>query len=84
MLANNQKEGNSIIQMHDLNIDLNHLNKGIKDIKIKFMLDIIVEKALMKFPHSMEIMFLKAYITMDLLHNKYLTLTTITHIHSMM
>ena len=84
MLANNQKDNNSIIQMHDINVDFNNLNKGIRDIKIKFLLDVVVSKALMKFPSSLEIMFLKAYITMDLLFNKYLTLTTVTHIHSMM
>ena len=49
-------------------------------VKLRFFYEVILKKALEKLPDSISLMLLKSYISLDLFKNKYLTLTTITHI----
>jgi len=49
-------------------------------IKLRYVYEMLVKQACSA--HNEEIVFLliKAYISMDLFHNKYLALTAITHV----
>lgn len=52
----------------------------LKLVKIRFFYEEIATKCSAMFPNSILLMFIKALIAIDYLHNKYLALTTLTHI----
>lgn len=61
-------------------MDLTTYDDAIMRIKIQFLYNVISRKASSLYPKSLTIMFFKAYLTMKLMNNKHLTLTTITNI----
>lgn len=70
------------IALDGIDIEITNLEEAIKKIKIQFLYNCLAKKACQKYPLNQAIMFFKAYITMNLLQNKHLTLTAITHIHT--
>jgi hypothetical protein len=74
-----QKDRN-IVKINGIDIDVSNLQQAIKMIKLRYVYEMLVKQACVS--HNEEIVFLlmKAYISMDLFHNKYLALTAITHV----
>lgn len=50
-------------------------------IKVRFLYDKVARRSNQVFPKSIRLMFFKALYSLERLQNKYLTLTTITHIN---
>lgn len=75
-----QKDRN-IVKINGFDIDVSNLQQAIKMVKLRYVYDVLVKQATQA--HNEEIVFLlmKAYISMDLFHNKYLALTAITHVN---
>lgn len=55
-------------------------SEAIKMVKVRYFYDSLLVKVCKIYPTSFRLMFLKAKVALDRLQNKYLTLTTITHI----
>lgn len=55
-------------------------SEAIKMVKVRYFYDSLLVKVCKIYPSSFRLMFLKAKVALDRLKNKYLTLTTITHL----
>lgn len=71
-----------VIKINNVDVDLSNLPKALKMIKYRFFSEILLKQALAKFPKSLYFMLFKAQVSMDLINNKYLALTAITHINT--
>lgn len=50
-------------------------------IKLRFIYEVLLKQASVTFPDCLIFMMIKAYISMEIFKNKYLTLTAITHVN---
>ena len=64
-------------------VDLSQITEeeAIKFVKIRYVYNVIAKRASTFFSNSLTLMFYKALLAIERLNNKYLTLTTITHIN---
>jgi hypothetical protein len=55
--------------------------EALKLVKIRYVYNVIAKRASSFFTNSVTLMFYKALMAIERLNNKYLTLTTVTHIN---
>lgn len=57
------------------------LEDMVKSLKIRFTYDQVARRFSLEHPKSLRLMFYKSLFSIERLNNKYLTLTTITHLN---
>jgi hypothetical protein len=64
-------------------VDLSQISEeeAIKFVKIRYVYNVIAKRVSAFFSNSLTLMFYKALLAIERLNNKYLALTTITHIN---